>query len=1004
MMSNIIIITILFTGFIPIINSVDGVSAESGSGRGGRDSDDDTDRDGTYDDEDILDDGNAILVVSFDYMNIDDSADVGTSADPYVMIWIDGNGNLEIDEDDGELWTSSFLDDVDVVDDEGYEDRGIFWHAFDIDENASMIWVEFLIYDDDYDDDDLIDINKNSDDYTQANYFTIDHDGPLVERYSDDGNDDGLSEDDAYVEFSFHIIKGPSVESQSPSPLFNFILEGDLLTLSFDNLFLPDFLDEEQVYYFWVLFYLEDTDNYYWLNNDTVYQQDYHELYATFGSAGEYIIYGLLGVYWEEHDCFFWDYTSWLLFITHHNTVPEAQITVDNEVIEQFDTVAFSGFLSSDVDGDELDYQWDFGDGSTASGSDVMHTYTTSGIYTATLNVTDDEGAYDEETIEIVVNALDLSSADKWTDLEDGLTFTIITDYFAYDESRVSGTKTIPLIFGYQLGVTVSLVSELYVYHFGNVSYRCSIEEGEELVTIGNELLYKDDYYVVYYRPRLEFNITYSNVDGNQHTLWHTKVPIPIQTNWEGLDADDQPLLNIPVFDSGLEDLYTWDLLRKIYESSEPLENATGMQYLGKDTIPMVYFDILKYLEIFTGIVPQVKFGIQVLDYFVNMYLRANLNVEISIGEEIGLLTRTTGIVDEEEDFKFYDFVTPYQDIQVSGKDSETKMYVIMNAMAEASLSASIDFYFNLTETGQLIYGLWVSSGEKGLLTTIYDAFVGIFTGGTIVHKDYSFNKVLWESEELQMHEYEELYHTDYLEYSYEYVNLPPVLSQTLPGQNSDEVVLNPTIQWEGDDPEDESLTYSLYFGTSLSELKLVVENVSSNVYSPSLNYSTDYFWKILVSDGYNIIESEILMFTTIDEPVIENQRPSALISSLTEGAKLGQAVHKLRGTASDSDGDIQLVDISIDGSSWVIVTGTDDWYYDWDATTLEGNYTLSVRAFDGEDHSEIATINVSVMDSTAPVDDPTDNPADDDSSMVSMMGTLLMVGAVAIMTRRRNS
>ena len=973
------------------------VNAESGSGRGGRGSDDDTDRDGTNDDEDILDDGNAILVVSFDYFNIDDSADVGTDADPYVMIWIDGNGNLEIDEDDGELWTSSFLDDVDEVDDQGYEDRGIFWHAFDIDDNASMIWVDFALLDDDFDDDDLIDINENEDDYTLANYFTVDQDGPLVERYSSDGNNDGLTEDDAYVEFSFHIIKGSSIEGETPSPLSNDILEGDSTTFSIDNKYLPDFLDEENVYYFWVLFYLEDPDNYYWLNNESTYQQNYHELYATFGSAGEYLILGLMGAYWDTHDCYFWDYTYWQLNITHHNTVPVAQITVDNEAIEQFDTIAFSGFLSSDVDGDDLDYQWDFGDGNTASGSDVMHTYTTSGSFSVELNVTDDEGAYDVETLELTVNPLDLSSSDKWADLEDGLTFTVVTDYFAYDESRVSGTKTIPLILGYQLGVTVSFISELYVYHYGNVSYRCSIEEGEEVVTIGNELLYKDDYYVVYYRPRLEFNVTYSNSDGNKNTLWHTKVPVPIQTNWEGLDADGEPILNIPVYDSGLENLYTWDLLRKIYESSEPLENTTGMQNLGQDTIPMVYFDIMKYLEIVTGIVPQVKYGIKILDYFVNMYLRANLNIDISIGEDVGLLTRTTGIVDEEEDFKFYDFNTPYQNIQVSGKDSETKMYVIMNAMAEASLSASIDFYFNLTDTGQLIYGLWVSSGEKGMLTTIYDAFWSLFTGGTIVQQDYSFNKVLWESEELQMHEYDELYHTDYLEYSYEYVNLPPNLNDALPADDVTDVSLNPMFHWNFTDPENGTLTYSLYLGTSFSEMVQILENNSSNSYLSNLNYSTDYYWKIVVNDGYNLVESEIMTFTTLDEPVMENQKPSTSIASLSEGAKLGQSVHKIRGTASDSDGDIQKVEISIDGSSWIIVTGTDDWYYDWDASTLEGDYSLSIRAFDGEDYSDIAMVNVIVMDSTVPIDDT----ADDDSPWISSQISLIIFLSVALVVRR---
>jgi PKD repeat protein len=52
----------------------------------------------------------------------------------------------------------------------------------------------------------------------------------------------------------------------------------------------------------------------------------------------------------------------------------------------------FDGSGSSDPDGDKLSYFWDFGDGSTAEGAKVSHSYTKSGVYTVMLTVNDNAG------------------------------------------------------------------------------------------------------------------------------------------------------------------------------------------------------------------------------------------------------------------------------------------------------------------------------------------------------------------------------------------------------------------------------------------------------------------------------------------------------------------------------------------------------------------------------------------------------------------------------------
>jgi PKD repeat protein len=66
--------------------------------------------------------------------------------------------------------------------------------------------------------------------------------------------------------------------------------------------------------------------------------------------------------------------------------------------------VSFSGSASSDPDGTIVSYAWTFGDGGTASGPSVSHTYTTAGTYKAYLTVTDDKGATGSDYVTITVS------------------------------------------------------------------------------------------------------------------------------------------------------------------------------------------------------------------------------------------------------------------------------------------------------------------------------------------------------------------------------------------------------------------------------------------------------------------------------------------------------------------------------------------------------------------------------------------------------------------------
>jgi parallel beta-helix repeat protein len=60
--------------------------------------------------------------------------------------------------------------------------------------------------------------------------------------------------------------------------------------------------------------------------------------------------------------------------------------------------ITFDGSGSYDPDGSIVSYEWDFGDGGTATGMNPTHTYTQNGTYTVTLTVTDNDGATDTNT------------------------------------------------------------------------------------------------------------------------------------------------------------------------------------------------------------------------------------------------------------------------------------------------------------------------------------------------------------------------------------------------------------------------------------------------------------------------------------------------------------------------------------------------------------------------------------------------------------------------------
>ncbi len=86
------------------------------------------------------------------------------------------------------------------------------------------------------------------------------------------------------------------------------------------------------------------------------------------------------------------------------NVAPSAQISATPMTAKIGESITFSAAGSTDPDGNITSYEWDFGDGGTASGATVAHSYADKGgTYHVKLTVTDDDGLSDTAEVDVSV-------------------------------------------------------------------------------------------------------------------------------------------------------------------------------------------------------------------------------------------------------------------------------------------------------------------------------------------------------------------------------------------------------------------------------------------------------------------------------------------------------------------------------------------------------------------------------------------------------------------------
>ncbi|MEW5761435.1 MAG: PKD domain-containing protein [Candidatus Thermoplasmatota archaeon] len=85
------------------------------------------------------------------------------------------------------------------------------------------------------------------------------------------------------------------------------------------------------------------------------------------------------------------------------NRVPIPNIIADKKIVTIGEKIKLDAFGSFDLDGKIVEYTWDLGDGETSHAKVIEHKYNKSGTYIVTLNVVDDDDATNETSIIITV-------------------------------------------------------------------------------------------------------------------------------------------------------------------------------------------------------------------------------------------------------------------------------------------------------------------------------------------------------------------------------------------------------------------------------------------------------------------------------------------------------------------------------------------------------------------------------------------------------------------------
>ncbi|MBE7445509.1 MAG: hypothetical protein HS132_09775 [Planctomycetia bacterium] len=193
---------------------------------------------------------------------------------------------------------------------------------------------------------------------------------------------------------------------------------------------------------------------------------------------------------------------------------------------------------------------------------------------------------------------------------------------------------------------------------------------------------------------------------------------------------------------------------------------------------------------------------------------------------------------------------------------------------------------------------------------------------------------------------------------------------QTAVSQKPHHQIAQKNIQWEAEDPNNDTLQLTIHYkGVDEKAWKVLDKNTQkkgSYLWDTLRLPDGKYQVKLTVSDGTdNPPETAFITENTIQSIVIDNSRPNIKPLGATAGT---EGKYVISGTARDDYSNVVKVQYTIDGQEWISAYPVDGVFdsleESFQITTsplMPGNYTLIINAFDSEGNIGIEKVLIEV-------------------------------------------
>ncbi|HWR64167.1 MAG TPA: Ig-like domain-containing protein [Candidatus Thermoplasmatota archaeon] len=143
----------------------------------------------------------------------------------------------------------------------------------------------------------------------------------------------------------------------------------------------------------------------------------------------------------------------------------------------------------------------------------------------------------------------------------------------------------------------------------------------------------------------------------------------------------------------------------------------------------------------------------------------------------------------------------------------------------------------------------------------------------------------------------------------------PDIPSNPDPANDSKDVLISAKLSWICDDPDNDTVTYDVYFGTTSPPVN-VAEDYPNMSYNPGLmNYSTKYYWQIIAWDTNNESRSGPQWVFTTEDKV--NNPPNIPSNPVPTNGSTGISISSiLSWTGGDPDNDTVKYDVYFGNTS----------------------------------------------------------------------------------------